>query len=156
MDDNAHITLETFWPYQVTVLADEVSRYTMDIVKSVVDLNQSQWRVLAAVADKPGSTAAQVTAVTPMDKTIVSRAVNSLIELGYIAKTADSDDKRRLSLLPTDTGLQHYKIVATKLNAAMQIPFSSSMTPEALVDMIKAYRTKLADMATTETAADDE
>jgi len=75
---NTHIELDHFWPYQVVVLADQISRYTVSIVKAEAGLNSSQWRVLAAVADKPGRTAAEVTTVTPMDKTIVSRAVNSL------------------------------------------------------------------------------
>ncbi|MEO0575536.1 MAG: MarR family winged helix-turn-helix transcriptional regulator [Pseudomonadota bacterium] len=155
MKDKAHITLDTFWPYQVTVLADEVSRYTMSIVKTVVDLNQSQWRVLAAVADKPGSTAAQVTALTPMDKTIVSRAVQSLIEAGYIKKSADAFDKRRLSLRSTPKGRACYEAVATKLNAAMQAPFADAMSPDELVQMIKAFREKLANLTPIEAAHED-
>ena len=78
------IKLDNFWAYQVVVLADQVSRYTLDIVRTEADLNQSQWRVLAAIADKPGRSSAEVTSVTPMDKTIVSRAVASLIRNGLI------------------------------------------------------------------------
>ena len=44
------IHLDDFWAYQVVVLADQVSRYTMDVVRTEADLNQSQWRVLAAVS----------------------------------------------------------------------------------------------------------
>lgn len=114
-----HIDLENFWPYRAVVLADQISRFTLMVVREDTDMNLSQWRVLAAVAEKPGRTAADVTAITPMDKTIVSRAVNSLIEDDLIAKTVDRTDKRRSSLSPTLQGQAIYVKVAARLNAAM-------------------------------------
>jgi len=48
----AHIELENFWPYQVVVLADQISRHTLSVVREQSGLNLSQWRVLAAVALK--------------------------------------------------------------------------------------------------------
>ncbi len=138
-DTTAHIELDTFWPYQVTVLADQVSRYTLSVVKTVADLNQSQWRVLAAVADKPGRTAAEVTAITPMDKTIVSRAVSSLIDLGFIEKTAHRSDKRRLSLGLTPHGRQCYMKVAAMLERTLMVPGRDATTQQALVSMLKSF-----------------
>ncbi len=114
-DKNTPIELESFWPYQVTVLADQISRYTLEVVRSEANINQSQWRVLAAIADKPGRTAAEVTAVTPIDKTIVSRAVSSLIEQGLVIKTPSQGDKRRSTLETTSAGLETYTTIAEKL-----------------------------------------
>jgi DNA-binding MarR family transcriptional regulator len=117
--DNAsspRIGLDSFWAYQVVVLADQVSRYTLEIVRSEADLNQSQWRVLAAIADKPGRSAAEVTSVTPMDKTIVSRAVASLIQDGLIKRTPSRDDKRRAALEMTDIGAERYAQISKKLS----------------------------------------
>lgn len=109
------IDLDNFWAYQVVVLADQVSRFTLEIVRAEADLNQSQWRVLAAVADKPGRSAAEVTAVTPMDKTIVSRAVASLIRDGLIKRTPSRDDKRVGALDMTATGTAQYLRISAKL-----------------------------------------
>ena len=111
------ITLDDFWPYHAVVLADQISRHTLNIVKNEADLNLSQWRVLAAVAEKSGRSAAEVTAITPMDKTIVSRAVSSLITLGLITKTSDTSDKRRSSLSATQAGEAIYLKIAQRLNA---------------------------------------
>jgi len=115
--DNASspINLDSFWAYQVVVLADQVSRYTMEVVRTEADLNQSQWRVLAAVADKSGRSAADVTAVTPMDKTIVSRAVASLIKDGLIKRTPSAEDKRRAVLEMTKIGAERYALISKKL-----------------------------------------
>ncbi len=109
------ISLDNFWAYQVVVLADQVSRHTLDIVRTEANLNQSQWRVLAAVADRPGRSSAEVTAVTPMDKTIVSRAVASLIKGGFIKRTASRDDKRIGALEMTELGIQRYDLISSKL-----------------------------------------
>jgi len=138
-----HINLDTFWPYQTVVLADQVSRYTMRVVRSEADINQSQWRVLAAVADKPGRTAAEVTAVTPMDKTIVSRAVNSLIELDLIKKTPNAGDKRRASLETTQIGLKAYRKIAKRLNKTMIESLDNGTSPPDFVKMLKEFSSKM-------------
>ena len=137
---NAHITLEDFWPYQAVVLADQISRYTLSIVRAEAELNLSQWRVLAAVAEKPGRAAAEVTSITPMDKTIVSRAVNSLIALGLVTKMSDASDKRRSSLSVTASGKDIYVKVAKRLNLDLiDNANGSSYAPEDFTDMLKAY-----------------
>lgn len=138
-----HIELDGFWPYQVTVLADQISRYTMSIVRAEADLNQSQWRVLAAVVDQPGRTAAEVTAVTPMDKTIVSRAVSSLIESGHIKKTPKDTDKRRLSLEATPSGTKIYERIATRLNEAMIKSLTAGTSTEDFVATLKEFSAKM-------------
>lgn len=117
MEDIARtpIHLDEFWAYQIVVLADKVSRHTLDVVRSEANLNQSQWRVLAAVADKPGRSSAEVTAVTPMDKTIVSRAVASLIKSGLLKRTPSEHDKRIAALTMTEDGAQRYALISKKL-----------------------------------------
>jgi len=135
----SHIELNGFWPYQVTVLADQISRYTMSVVREESNLNQSQWRVLAAVVDQPGRTAAEVTAITPMDKTIVSRAVNSLIDAGHIKKTPNEKDRRRLSLETTQSGLKLYEKIASRLNERLVRSFSTETSPEDFVITLKNY-----------------
>ncbi|MEP1229515.1 MAG: MarR family transcriptional regulator [Litorimonas sp.] len=116
---NTHIDLDSFWPFHVVVLADQITRHTLSIVKDEAELNSSQWRVLAAIADKPGRTAAEVVTITPMDKTIVSRAVSSLINTGLIKKTLSQTDKRRSALQITQTGLNIYQKIAARINKTM-------------------------------------
>ncbi|WP_051279734.1 MarR family winged helix-turn-helix transcriptional regulator [Hellea balneolensis] len=137
------ITLDDFWPYQAVVLADQISRHTLSVVKAEAGLNLSQWRVLAAVAEQPGRTAADVTAITPMDKTIVSRAVSSLIEEGLISKISDVNDKRRSSLSTTQSGQDIYTRVAARLNATLMGDTPRDASPQEFTLMLKAYSEKL-------------
>jgi DNA-binding MarR family transcriptional regulator len=141
--DASHIELETFWPYQAVVLADQISRYTLGVVKAEAGLNLSQWRVLAAVAEKPGRTARDVTEITPMDKTIVSRAVSSLIKAGHIKKTPDATDKRRLFLTVTPSGQSIYSKIANRLNKTMIEAFSGGMSPDNFTLALKEFGKKM-------------
>lgn len=113
------IHLDDFWPYQVAFLADQIMRHTLSIVKAESDLNTSQWRVLAAVIDRPHCSAADVTAITPMDKTIVSRAVKSLIEDGIIEKNISEQDKRISHLTATQQGVEIYTRIASRLKGSV-------------------------------------
>jgi len=141
-----HITLDDFWPYQAVVLADQISRYTLSVVRAEAELNLSQWRVLAAVAEEPGRTAAEVTAITPMDKTIVSRAVRSLMTLGLITKISDTSDKRRSSLSTTEAGNKIYIKVAKHLNAALIDAKDQSYPPNEFTQMLKAFSAKMREL----------
>lgn len=113
------IKLDSFWPYQVTVLADMVTRHTHKLVKTHSDLNLSQWRVLAAIADLPGRSAAEVVSITPMDKGIVSRATASLVRDGLVRKAADEGDKRKSRLYLTVKGQNQFEKVSIALLEAL-------------------------------------
>lgn len=102
------LRLDTYWPYQIVVLADIISRRTAAIVKDMADLNLSQWRVLAAIAEKPGRTAVEVVQMTPMDKGIVSRATKALLEAGLVRREASQADGRISHLYLTSSGQDLY------------------------------------------------
>lgn len=102
------LSLETSWSYKVTVLADLVARRVAAEVQRVSGLNLSQWRVLAAVADRPGRTSTEVVDITPMDKPIVSRAVRVLVERGFLRREASQEDGRRAFLMLTEAGEATY------------------------------------------------
>jgi len=105
------LRLDTYWPYQIVVLADIISRRTAAIVKELAELNLSQWRVLAAIAEKPGRTAVEVVQMTPMDKGIVSRATKALLEAGFVRREASQADGRVSHLHLTTSGQELYSRV---------------------------------------------
>ena len=143
MDINAptRIELDNFWAYQVVVLADQISRYTLEVVRTEANLNQSQWRVLAAIADKPGRSAAEVTAVTPMDKTIVSRAVASLLKLDMIKRTPSQNDKRIAALEMTELGAERYGLISAKLAQTLNSKILNGASTAKFTDTVKHFST---------------
>ena len=147
---DAPLDLQNFWPYQAIVLANQIGRHTLSIVRQSTDLNLSQWRVLAAIGEKPGRTAAEVTVLTPMDKTIVSRAVTALLEGGYVKKTPDENDKRRISLQTTIEGEKVFIDIAGKLNETMVETLDSSLSPQGFIEDLKRFTASLEDASIPE------
>ena len=111
--------LDGYWPYQITVLADRIARRTGRIVKEN-GLNLSQWRVLAAIADKPGRTSVEVVTITPMDKGIVSRATKALLSLGFIRREASQLDGRLSHLHLTNQGWEMYQKLMPQIESVLQ------------------------------------
>ncbi|MFT5232757.1 MAG: DNA-binding MarR family transcriptional regulator [Candidatus Krumholzibacteriia bacterium] len=103
------VELARFWPYQLTVLADRIARRTSRIVRDEGGINLSQWRVLAAIAEEPGRTSADVEQVTPMDKGMVSRSIKGLLNLGLVWREASQDDGRISHLQLTSDGRSLYR-----------------------------------------------
>ena len=127
------IKLAEYWPYQAVVLADLIAKHTTKVLKTNSDLNLSQWRVLAAVAEQEGRTAAEVVTVTPMDKGIVSRATASLVANGVLKKVLDKDDKRRARLYTTKRGALTYAKIAQDLTSRTdKLEITSSLNGELL------------------------
>jgi len=113
--DCTPIRLNSFLPYQITLLADRISRRTAAIARRHDGLNLSQWRVLAAIAEVPGRTANAVVEITPMDKGLVSRAVKSLIDMNLIVRKAAKQDGRLGHLFLTRKGARRYDAIAAKV-----------------------------------------
>ncbi len=122
------IRLDSFLPYQLTLLAHRIARETASIARRHEGLNLSHWRVLAAVADAPGSTANDVVAATPMDKGIVSRAVKALIGLGLLRRAASDTDGRVGHLFLTDKGDRLYRSIAEEV-----LRFDTALTADLSV-----------------------
>ncbi|WP_339748088.1 MarR family winged helix-turn-helix transcriptional regulator [uncultured Maricaulis sp.] len=114
------IKLGSYWPYQLTVLADRISRHTAAIVKQHGQLNLSQWRVMAAIAEQSGRTAAEVVTITPMDKGIVSRATKAMLAAGLVRREASQGDGRVSHLFLTEQGETLYQALMPRVEAVAQ------------------------------------
>lgn len=105
-------SLDENWAFAVSVLAHRVARRVAGTLADVSSLNLSQWRVLAAVADRAGRTASEVVALTPMDKGLVSRAVKHLVEAGLLERRQSPTDARCAHLhLSSEGRAEHARIL---------------------------------------------
>jgi DNA-binding MarR family transcriptional regulator len=104
--------LETFFPYRLAVLAEQVSLATAQVYRERFALSRDEWRVLAALANQGEVRAADVKDRTTLDKMQVSRALARLESEGLVSRSPDPEDGRawRVRLLPAGTAL-YRKIV---------------------------------------------
>lgn len=139
------LDLAAFWPYQVVVLGDLISRQTHQLLKEHSELNLSQWRVLAAVGDTPGRSAAEVVTVTPMDKGIVSRAVTFLLHHGYLRRVPSPDDKRRAALFLTKKGETEFLDLSDKQRQVIASLKSETLSDRAFTQALTERIAKMRD-----------
>lgn len=97
--------LDDFLPYQLAVAAARVSRGFAERYRSEFGITIPEWRVLAHLSAAGGPVSVrEVHARVDMDKSKVSRAAARLEQAGLVAKAANDEDRRLVSLTLTPAG----------------------------------------------------
>ncbi|MGH7075748.1 MAG: MarR family winged helix-turn-helix transcriptional regulator, partial [Stellaceae bacterium] len=93
-DLDSSIILESFWPFQLGVVANRVSQAIAKIIDQKFDLHVPEWRMRVALANPAPCSANEVGNRTSMDRARVSRAQQRLVDLKLITAEEDPVDKR--------------------------------------------------------------
>jgi DNA-binding MarR family transcriptional regulator len=112
MTEHAHLELEHFLPYRLSVLSNRISQEIAGLYAERFALNVTEWRLLAVLGRYPDLTATELVERTAMDKVAVSRAVASLVDDGRLTRKVDGDDRRRTRLRLSAKGYRIYDEVA--------------------------------------------
>ena len=112
MTEHAHLELEHFLPYRLSVLSNRISQEIARLYAERFALNVTEWRLLAVLGRYPDLTATELVERTAMDQVAVSRAVASLVEDGRLTRKVDGDDRRRTKLRLSAKGYRIYDEVA--------------------------------------------
>ncbi|MEP4377507.1 MAG: MarR family winged helix-turn-helix transcriptional regulator [Alphaproteobacteria bacterium] len=109
---SAHLDLEAFLPYRLSILANTVSNAIARDYHDRFGLTVPEWRVMAVLGRFGPEMATEICARTAMDKVTVSRAMTRLIKRDLITRTSDPRDRRRMIARLTRKGQSiHDKIV---------------------------------------------
>ncbi len=103
------IALESFLPYQFSVIASRVSRGLARLYAVRFDLTVPDWRIMTVLGRFPGVSANEVCELTAMDKVRVSRGVARLLQFERIRRDSDPSDRRRSKLYLSDSGQEVYE-----------------------------------------------
>jgi DNA-binding MarR family transcriptional regulator len=109
MSSSGRIDLEHFIPFRLNRLAAEVSRALARVYGERFGIDIPEWRVIATLGDRGRARAQDIALSTRMHKSMVSRAVARLMELGWVARTADAKDRREAPLALTAGGSEIYQ-----------------------------------------------
>ena len=115
---DSRLVLDDSWMYKLTVLSDLVGRRVSGALQAFAGINLTHWRVLAALADKPGRSASEVVKITPMDKGLVSRAVSHLASEDLIERRSEAGDRRVSRLFLTGKGERTYADILAAIRAS--------------------------------------
>ncbi len=113
----SRIALESFLPYQLSVIASRVSRGLARLYAVRFDLTVPEWRIMTVLGRFPGISANEVCELTAMDKVRVSRGVARLLQFERVRYDSDPSDRRRSKLYLSDTGQEVYEQIVPVAHA---------------------------------------
>ena len=94
--------LQSFYPYQLVVLAEAVSQAMAQVYAVRFDLSRDEWRLVAGLAELGPTRTTELMAYSTLQKMPASRAAASLEQRGLIERSLAADDRRNhvLKLTP--------------------------------------------------------
>lgn len=102
------LNLNTFFPYQFSVLAQQMTEFVAQIYEEF-GLSKMEWRVLATIGYHCEISARDICKFTHLDKMQVSRAINKLIQSELLLQQISLEDRRKTMLSMTMKGNELYQ-----------------------------------------------
>jgi DNA-binding MarR family transcriptional regulator len=110
------VALEDRISYRCLSVAARITRHLAPRWKAEFGLTVISWRVMAVIGRFEPVSAKQVAARTSTDAFFVGRAIEKLLEQGYVQKDVDLQDRRRLRLSLTASGKKVHRQVEDMVN----------------------------------------
>lgn len=107
-------------PHYFNVVTNRVSATLQHMYSEQFGLTVSGWRALAILGKRAPLSAKELGEYTAMDQVSISRSVDHLVKLGYVARDVDLADRRRVALSLTEQGNYVYDRVVPILYASEQ------------------------------------
>ena len=130
------LRLETFLPYRLNRAAAVASKHFSTIYRNEFNLTVPEWRVLATLGQVGRASAKEIGQHSAMHKTKVSRAVSSLQQRRWVARTQDELDRRIEHLSLTATGKAAFRRLAPKM-LAFEDDLLARLDPAARAELMK-------------------
>ena len=84
-------------------------------------LQRGQFVFITRICENRGVSLVNLSRILQVDKTTTTKAVQKLIEQGFVEKRADQNDKRMWNLYPTDQALALYPDILAKENTSIEV-----------------------------------
>lgn len=119
----------------LTFRLDQISQTAMarasQVYKARLGLNIRELRVMRAIGDEPGLSSRALSEATFIEQTLISKHLRKLVDEGYVQRSIESADARKVALNLTAKGAA-LRQEADRLGEEMERDFLSVLTPEEL------------------------
>jgi DNA-binding MarR family transcriptional regulator len=129
--NDERLCLPSFFPYQLAVFSDDVSKAIAQLYRGRYKLSRQEWRVLAALGERDGLSAKEIAEYSTLDKTQTSRAAARLLHNGLIIRDEDDSDRRHLRHKLTGKGRAVYREIVPLVRARESYILSTLSEQEA-------------------------
>lgn len=103
-----------FTPRLLHLLSNALVWRESTLLRQEFSLGTNDWRVISAIATRPGCSATDVTEFLLLNKAVVSKAVNTLLDRGLIA-TSDGPRGSRMLYLTVEGATMHDNMLPISL-----------------------------------------
>jgi DNA-binding MarR family transcriptional regulator len=104
--------------YRLSVLSAHFARFVAPIYVTRHGLNVAAWRILANIARHQPLSQKELAEYTAVDATKVTRAIDMLVQMKFVIREVDANDRRRAVLTLTDKGRAVFEDVAAIITRA--------------------------------------
>lgn len=87
------------------------------------DLQKGQYMFITRVCENPGINFVNLSNMLKVDQATTTKAVKKLIDIGYLNKEQDENDKRGYKLTPTKKALEVYEFIIEEESKQLEISF---------------------------------
>lgn len=98
-------------PYQLWRLSQEAGYILEDNYSLKYNINGDSWRFMAMLASSAPISAKRLGETLDMDQVQVTRALNKLLDNGYISRRTDPRDRRKVILNLSKSGTEVYQAI---------------------------------------------
>ena len=114
-EPGAYLKLDSFLPSVIRNLAEGITGNMSQNYTGEFQLTITEWRILLQLAAAQSLTATQIVEYTAMEKSKVSRALSSLEQRDFVARTPSEEDHRTKALSLTPTGQKLYNNIVPRV-----------------------------------------
>ncbi len=113
-----------------------------DIKFKEINLQRGQFVFLTRVCENPGINQIDLSNLLKVDKATTTKAIQKLIDVGYITKVRDEEDKRMWRLYPAEKAKSVYSIIIEAENRNIAVCFATFAESEKLsvYNLVKRMR----------------
>jgi DNA-binding MarR family transcriptional regulator len=108
----ARLSLNSFLPYRLNVLAQTVSGAFADAYSEAFGITAPEWRIVSTLGEFREMTATEISNHSGMHKATISRAVLSLEKRALLTRNPNAADRREEILILTAEGRRVYETIA--------------------------------------------
>jgi DNA-binding MarR family transcriptional regulator len=92
-------------------LSNTLALYSGRRYRQQFGITLPEWRVMSIIASRDGTTARDISKVLATDKAWIGLSVKSLAKRGYLTRTSDKNDSRRMPLSLTKQGREMHDTI---------------------------------------------
>jgi len=137
---------KTFWnerlTYRLNIVAQEAIAVNDDIFLRETGCRIRELRVLRLIDDSPGTTFAEISRVTGLERSLTSRIIQGLIAGGLVARENSATDARVFRLTTTAKG-KEVRLIARGVSDRLETILTEPLSREEL-DTLNALLARLA------------